>query len=251
MIRTLIVDDEPLARKRLRSLLEPESKFSVIGEAHHGEMAVAMIEVDRPDLIFLDIQMPTMTGFEVIAAVTGRSGADAMPMTVFVTAFDEFAIKAFEVQALDYLLKPFDDIRFAQILGRVCSVHATQGERLTRLLETVPPLPRLFARSHGKTRVIGYDDIDWIAAAGDYAEVHCGDRAWLVNDAIATLADRLPSDGFARVHRSSIVCLSKIVEIRQGSHGDGILVLKSGASLRFSRRYRHAVEAWLKTGISD
>ncbi len=241
MIRTLIVDDEPLARLRLRNLLAPESDFSVVGEAHHGEMAVAMIEADRPDLVFLDIQMPSFTGFEVIEAI----GVDVMPATVFVTAYDEFAVKAFEVQALDYLLKPFDDIRFEQVLSRVRRAQVNQGKRLIQALGLVPMQPRLVARSRGVVRIIGYEDIDWIAAAGDYAEVHCADRAWLVNDSINALTSRLPPADFARIHRSTIVRMDRIAEVRPCSHGDGILILSCNTQLRFSRRYREALDVWL------
>lgn len=241
MYRTLIVDDEPLARLRLRTLLEPEADFDIVGEAHHGEMAVAMIEAERPDVVFLDVQMPAMTGFEVIEAI----GFRAMPTTVFCTAYDEFAVKAFEVQALDYLLKPFDDIRFGQVLERVRRTTEPQGKQLRQVMEIVQPLPRLIARSRGVVRVIGYDDIDWVAAAGDYAEVHTGGRAWLVNDSIAALTARLPEADFARIHRATIVRLDRIAEIRPGSHGDGVVRLINGGELRFSRRYRAALDAWL------
>ncbi|ESQ91519.1 LytTR family transcriptional regulator [Asticcacaulis sp. AC460] len=240
MYRTLIVDDEPLARLRLRTLLEPEADFDLIGEAHHGEMAVAMIEAQRPDVVFLDVQMPAMTGFEVIEAI----GFRAMPTTVFCTAYDEFAVKAFEVQALDYLLKPFDDIRFGQVLERVRKAQP-QAKRLQQVMEIIQPPPRLIARSRGVVRIIGYDDIDWVAAAGDYAEVHTGGRAWLVNDSITALTARLPEADFARIHRAAIVRLDRIAEIRPGSHGDGVVRLTTGSELRFSRRYRVALDAWL------
>ncbi|WP_044564130.1 LytTR family DNA-binding domain-containing protein [Azospirillum sp. B4] len=242
MIRTLIVDDEPLARLRLRNLLAAESGFSLIGEAFHGEMAVALIEAERPDLVFLDIQMPTMDGFEVIAAI----GADTMPTTVFVTAYNDFAIKAFEVQALDYLLKPFDDIRFGQVLDRVRKGRRSSGERLTQVLGLIPTPPRLIARSRGVTRVIDLEEVDWISAAGDYAEVHCGHRAWLVNDSLSALATRLPLADFARIHRSAIVRLDRVAEVTTTAHGDGTLILKTGLRMRFSRRYRTSLDSWLR-----
>lgn len=248
MIRTLIADDEPLARRRLRSLLEAETDFVVMGEALHGEMAVTMIEAQRPDLVFLDIQMPAMTGFEVIAAVMGQGGANAMPDTVFVTAYDEFAVKAFEVQALDYLLKPFDDIRFTQVLNRVRNGRAASGERLTQVLGRIPTPPRLIARSRGVTRIIRFEEIDWISAAGDYAEVHCGDRAWLVDDSLSALTTRLPLADFARIHRRAIVRLDRVSEVTTTAHGDGILTLKTGMQMRFSRRYRTALDSWLLKG---
>ena len=244
MIRTLIVDDEPLARLRLRNLLAAESGFSLIGEAHHGELAVTLIEAERPDLVFLDVQMPTMTGFELIAAI----GADAMPTTVFVTAYDEFAVKAFEAQAVDYLLKPFDDIRFGQVLDRVRRGRAPLGERLKPVMDLIPTPPRLIARSRGVTRIIGFEEIDWISAAGDYAEVHCGHRAWLVNESLSALTKRLPIADFARVHRSAIVRLDRVTEVTTTAHGDGTLILKTGMQMRFSRRYRSSVVSWLRGG---
>jgi two-component system, LytTR family, response regulator len=235
LIRTLIVDDEPLARLRLRNLLAAESGFSLIGEAHHGELAVTLIEAERPDLV---------TGFEVIAAI----GADAMPTTVFVTAYDEFAVKAFEAQALDYLLKPFDDIRFGQVLDRVRKGRAPLGERLTQVMGLIPTPPRLIARSRGVTRIISFEEIDWISAAGDYAEVHCGHRAWLINESLSALTSRLPPADFTRVHRSAIVRLDRVTEVMTSAHGDGTLILKTGRQMRFSRRYRTSLDSWLRGG---
>lgn len=244
MIRTLIVDDEPLARRHVETLLRAHPDFQVVGEAAHGASAVAQIESARPDVVFLDVQMPEMTGFDVVEAI----GVEAMPLTVFVTAHDAFAVRAFEVQAIDYLLKPFGDDRFAQVLERVRSQVAAEPGRagaLTSLLAAVPRTPRLVARGRGLARVISLEDIHWIGAAGNYAEVHTAGRAFLIDESIASLAARLPAGDFARIHRAVIVRLAAIAEVRSGSHGDGAVRLTSGVELRISRRHREAVQAYL------
>jgi two-component system, LytTR family, response regulator len=244
MIRTLIVDDEPLARRRIRALLAAD--FTVVGEAGHGEMAVAMIEDLRPDLVFLDVHMPGMSGIEVIEAV----GADVMPLTVFVTAYEAFAVRAFEVRALDYILKPFDDIRFSQVLERVRN-HSKGRKHALSLKAAVKDaerLPRLIARSHGAVRLIAFDDIDWIAGAGDYVEVYEKGRSHLVNETLSALTNRLPASAFIRVHRSAIVRFDRIREVRPGTHGDGVIRLTGGEEVRFSRRYRQALQDWLLRG---
>jgi two-component system LytT family response regulator len=244
MIRTLIVDDEPLARRHLATLLAAEADFAVISQAENGSAAIDMISELRPDLVFLDIQMPEITGFDVIEVV----GVASMPTTVFVTAYDAFALKAFEVQALDYLLKPFDDRRFSTVLSRIRANLAGPGkpQRLDALLGNIGRPPMLAARANGVVRLIRLDEIDWIAAAGDYAEVHAGGRAMLLNESLTSLEARLPKGDFARVHRSAIVRLDRLAEIRSGSHGDGTLLLSGGKELRFSRRYRAPLGAFLR-----
>lgn len=245
MIRTLVVDDEPLARHRVATLLRASSDFEVVGQAAHGASAIAQIEKAMPDVVFLDVQMPEVTGFDVVDAI----GVNAMPITVFVTAHDAFAVRAFEVQAIDYLLKPFGDDRFAQVLDRVRRQVAT-GRRstgvLSSLLAGVPRTPKLVARGGGLARIIPLEDVHWIGAAGNYAEVHTATRSLLIDESIASLAARLPPQHFARIHRAAIVRLDLIAEVRAGSHGDGALRLKSGAELRISRRYREAVRAYLE-----
>lgn len=244
MIRTLIVDDEPLARRHVAALLRTQSDFQVVGEAAHGAAAIAKIEALRPDVVFLDVQMPEVTGFDVVEAI----GPEAMPITVFVTAHDAFAVRAFEVQAIDYLLKPFGDDRFAQVLARVRRQVASgsgQAGALTSLLVGAPQAPRLVARERGVARVIPLEDIHWIGAAGNYAEVHTAARALLIDESIASLAARLPARDFARIHRAAIVRLDAIAEVRSGSHGDGAVRLASGVELRVSRRHREAVRAYL------
>lgn len=245
MIRTLVVDDEPLARRHVTASLAGERDFEIVGEAEHGGAAITAIEHLRPDLVFLDIQMPEFGGFDVIDAV----GVEKMPLTVFVTAYDAFAVRAFEVQALDYLLKPFDDLRFAKVLERVR--HAVgqgevPGERMRTMLGQFERSPKLVARSYGTARLIRLEEVDWIAAAGDYTEAHALGGAYLINESIASLQARLPKDEFARVHRSLIVRLDRITEVRSGAHGDGAIRLACGTDLRFSRRYRQAIDDYLK-----
>lgn len=242
MIRALIVDDEPLARQRIASLLGEHADFAIVGEAEHGEQAIEHIQALRPDVVFLDVQMPVVSGFDVVEAI----GAEAMPHTVFVTAYDVHAIRAFEVEALDYVLKPFDDLRFGRVLERVRRAGNGEGRgvRLDAALRACAP-PRLVARSGGRIRIVHWDDVDWIAAAGDYAEVHAGHQVLLVNETIGALAARLPPELFARVHRSTIVRLDRIVELRLEVHGDGVLKLAPGDELRVSRRYREAIDRYL------
>ena len=241
MIRTLIVDDEPLARRAVRQSLTGFGDFDVLGEAGHGAEAVAAIGTLRPDLVFLDVQMPEMDGFGVIEAI----GVDAMPLTVFVTAFDAYAVRAFEAEALDYLLKPFDDQRFARVIERVRRHIGTgDGPRdgMRSLLGGQGPL---IARSGGSAHLIRLDEIDWISAAGDYAEVHVGGRSLLIHEPLTSLETRLPQAAFARIHRAAIVRLDRLVEVRLGTHGDGVVRLAGGAELRFSRRYREPIDVYL------
>lgn len=238
MIRVLIVDDEPLARRHIRNLLAGEDGIAIAGEAANGSEAIELIGSLKPDLVFLDVQMPEISGFDVIAAV----GAATMPPTVFVTAHDNFAVRAFEVQALDYLLKPFDDRGLARVMARVRR-RGGGAARLGNLLLELPP--KLIARSRGVTRVIYLDEIEWIGAAGDYAEVHTNGRSLLVDDSLASLAARLPPDQFSRIHRSAIVKLDKVREIRPGEHGDASLILTSGTQLRLSRRFRADLARYL------
>jgi len=243
MIRTLIVDDEPLARRAVRVPLESHGGFVVVAEASHGRAAVDALRELRPDLIFLDVQMPGMSGFDVVEMV----GVDAMPLTVFVTAFDAYAVRAFEAQALDYLLKPFDDLRFGRVLERVQSQLAgagQNGDRLRSMLSDVGT-SKLVARSHGSARLVRLNEVDWIAAAGDYAEVHAGGRTLLLNESMASLEARLPGSEFARIHRSAIVRLDRVAEVRPGSHGDATVRLVCGTELRLSRRYRDKIDAYL------
>lgn len=249
-IRILIVDDEPLARQRLRSLLAAATDVEVIAEAGDGPSAVAQIERSAPDLVFLDVQMPELDGFDVVA----RVGPARMPPVVFVTAFDAYALRAFEVHALDYLLKPFDEDRFAQMLDHVrTSLRRDAVDGLAKRLDALlaahgerPVSQHLLARAPGRVRIVRVDEIDWIAAAGNYIEVHAGRETHLVHETLTAAAQRLPRVDFRRIHRSTIVRLDRVIEVHAGFRGDGAVVLRDGTRLAFSRRYRDELRELLE-----
>ncbi|HVS31685.1 MAG TPA: LytTR family DNA-binding domain-containing protein [Thermoanaerobaculia bacterium] len=228
-IRALIVDDEFLARQRIEDLLRNESDIEVIGIAGNGNEAVEKIRELRPDLVFLDVQMPGMSGTEVAAAI-----GDEMPATIFVTAFDRHAVKAFELQALDYLVKPFDDERFGQAVLRAKKRMPAAGY-----------LQRIAVEIRGQTRVLPVEMIDYISASGPYAELHVGDRSFAVRERMAALEERLDPDRFFRVHRSAIVQLDRVDALLRGSGGDYAVRLKNGVEVSLSRSRREALEAKL------
>jgi two-component system LytT family response regulator len=243
MIRTLIVDDEPLARKRLRSLLRPEPDIEVIGEASSGREAAELILRDRPDLVFLDIKMPGTGGFSVIEKV----GVEHMPHVVFVTAFDDFAVKAFEVRALDYVLKPYDKDRLEEAVGRVRRRLRNAGadeeyrKRMRDLSSKTAsgsvPLDRILVKAKGRMIVLKTADIEWIEASGNYVVLHCGAESHLLRESMDKVAGRLDGRVFTRIHRSSIVNIDRIAEIQPAFHGEYNVFLKSGAKLLLSRTY--------------
>jgi two-component system LytT family response regulator len=242
--RVLIVDDEPPARRKLRSHLEEAEGVEIVGEASDGLEAVDAIRELAPDLVFLDIQMPGMTGFEVLEAV----GPEAMPPVVFVTAYDEFAVKAFEVEAVDYLLKPYDAGRFGQALDRALrrlAEKAPTRERMERLLETVGPgnrsLQRLVVRKHHRLLLIGVDEVTHLSARENYVEVFTASGSYLIRDTLSRLESRLDPTRFVRVHRSEIVNLDFVKELQPWTHGDYLIILESGEELRLSRRYSDRV----------
>lgn len=243
----LVADDEAPARQRIIDLLRRDSQVAAILEASDGLSAVGIIQNRKPDLIFLDVQMPELTGLEVIAEV----GAEHMPFTVFVTAFDQHAIRAFEANALDYLLKPFSDERFEATMARVAvrmderSVREF-GRRILRMVSEAPaadlPLDRLVVKSGGSTRFVPVADIDWIEAAGVYANLHVGGKELLYRAALNDLAERLDPLRFVRVHRSAIVNIESILRLEPISHGEFEVVLKDGSRSRISRTYRSQLE---------
>ena len=250
MIRTLIVDDEPLARDGLRVRLQRESDVEIIGEAGDGPGAIEAIRRLQPDLVYLDIQMPGMDGFEILEHVAGEH----LPIVVFVTAHDEHALRAFDVHALDYLLKPVAEDRFLESLRRARaaldadSVATGMRERLAGALDAKaasapaagsPPLLRRFVvKERGRYLLVPADEVHWIGAAGNYAELHARGGTYLVRATIAELAARLDPARFARIHRSTIVQIDGIREIVPESHGDFDVVLADGTSLRMSRGFR-------------
>jgi two-component system, LytTR family, response regulator len=238
--RTIVVDDEPLARQTLRLLLAREEDFAIIAECGHGADAIEAIRGKHPDVLFLDVQMPELDGFEVLR----RLEPDAVPAVIFVTAFDRYALQAFEQHALDYLLKPFSDERFAVVLARTRArlreraVAAIAG-RLSDLLAAMTPERRqLVIRDGGRTIVIPHDDIVWIEAEDYCARIHMRGRTLLVRDSLRALTDSLDHSGFVRVHRSAIANLSYVREIEPLASGDQRLTLSDGTVLRVSRTYR-------------
>ena len=262
-IRVLIVDDEALGRLRVRDLLRDESGVEVVGEAGDGEAAVAAIRDLKPDLVFLDVQMPHKTGLDVVREI----GAARMPMTIFVTAFDTYALQAFDVAALDYLVKPFDDERFEHAFRRARRVLALEGverarESLMQMLRESarfdrapepsadgavagPYLERIAVEMKGQVKPIPVAQIDYISAAGPYAELHVGDKRYVIREAMQTLEDRLDPNRFMRVHRSVIVRLDLVEALHRGGGGDYELQMKGGVRLRVSRSRREALERWL------
>jgi two-component system LytT family response regulator len=246
-IRVLVVDDEAPARQRLVDLLSKDNQVAGILEVDTGVAAVNVIQQQHPDLVFLDVQMPELDGLEVIDAV----GAEHMPFTVFVTAYDQHAIRAFEANALDYLLKPFSDERYEAAMARVkarVDGRSMQefSQRILRMASTVTPpehkLDRLVVKSGGTTRFVRVADIDWIEAAGVYVNLHVAGKELLYRAALNDLAARLDPMRFVRVHRSAIVNIDSIVQLEPISHGEFEAVLKHGSRARVSRTYRAHLE---------
>jgi len=243
LLRVLVVDDEAPARQRLIDVLSKDASIASVLEASDGVAAVTMIERERPDLVFLDVQMPELDGLGVIDAV----GASVMPLTVFVTAYDQHAIRAFESNALDYLLKPYSDERLEAALARARTrLTDTQAGNLLRLVAAVPPsgryLDRLVLKSAGVTRFLPVSDIAWIEGAGIYVNLHVGGKALLYRAALTQLAASLDPDRFIRVHRSAIINIDSIVQLHAISHGEFDVVLKDGSVTRVSRTYRARLE---------
>lgn len=251
-LRVLIADDEPLARQRLEDMLERQEHVEIVGMAEDGTRAVEMIRQLTPDLVFLDVQMPGCTGMEVVR----RVGVDQMPPVIFVTAYDHYAIKAFDVAALDYLLKPFDDERFEQAFERALETIQLRGvsdlhERLSALLsDTLPEtrpadkkyLERLAVEMRGQVRVVPVDTIDFITASGSYAELHVGGDTFVIRERMQTLEERLDPDAFFRIHRSTIVRLDLIDSLLFSGGGDYALKLKDGRHLKISRGRKEELE---------
>lgn len=246
-IRTMVVDDEPVARERIVGLLAQEQDIEVVGECSDGQQAVSAIQSQLPDLVFLDVQMPVCDGFSVIEQI----GADRMPPVVFVTAYDEYALKAFEVHAIDYLLKPFARDRFQQSL-RHAREHLERrragdlGKRLLALVHDLKPEPqkldRLVVKSGGRVFFIRTDELDWIEAAGNYVRLHVGDQAHLFRETMNNMESRLDTRRFVRVHRSRIVNTDRIKELQPWFNGEYVVVLNNGTRLTLSRGYREKLQ---------
>lgn len=243
-IRALVVDDEPFARERVRRLLERDGEVVVIGECKDGFEAVAAIEEQTPDLLFLDVQMPGKDGFGVLTDIA----ADKTPVVIFLTAYDRYAVRAFETAALDYLLKPFDEERFAKALARaksrLASLPQTDDETPTATTDAASGaiasthLERIIIRTGGRVLFRSASEIDWVEAYGNYARLHFGKSAYLLRETIGNLETQLDPSKFARIHRSTIVRLDRIREMQPQLAGQYRAVLRDGTTLTLSRRYR-------------
>ena len=238
-IRVLIVDDEPVARQRVRRFLKGETDVEVIGECGDGESAITEITRQRPDLVFLDVQMPELDGFQVVAAI----GAAQMPGVIFVTAHDEFALKAFEAEAIGYLLKPVGEARFRAALQRARTFLAGhpgadwphQLAGLLARLPAKPPAPPFAVRTDGRIVLVPPAEIDWIEAEGDYVRIHAGAETHLLRAHMHELETRLGPEQFFRIHRSTLVNLEAVKEVRPVHEGESVVVLRSGRRLTASR----------------
>lgn len=246
-IRTLVVDDEPLARRGVCARLAGVSDFEVVGECSGGRMAIDSIRMLAPDLVFLDVQMPEVNGFAVIDAV----GAGRMPLAIFLTAYDSHALRAFEAQALDYLLKPIDGARFANALARVrmrvrdrdASVRAQElTVTLADIERSGPPSPsRIAVRDRGRVALLDPTDIEWVAADGDHVRIRSGARSYLVRETLTAIAEQLPPPRFMRIHRSTIVNVEHIAVLEPLPNRDFVVALRDGTRLRSSRSYNAGI----------
>jgi two-component system, LytTR family, response regulator len=244
-LRALIVDDERLAREKVRRLLEAEADVVIVGECGSGAEAVAVLRSASVDLVFLDIQMPGLSGFDVLREV----GPSLMGRVVFVTAHDEFAVRAFDVQALDYLLKPFDSARFREALGRVRKRAAGElHAQLSALLEQIGArqtyAERMLVKGAGRLSFVRVDEIDWIEAADNYVRLHSGRDEHLLRETMNGVEARLDPQRFVRVHRSAIVNVNAVREVQPMFHGDYEVLLRTGKAVPVGRNYR---ERLLKT----
>ncbi len=257
-IKAIIVDDEPPARRNLRALLKNVPDIEIVKECGNGREAVSSIRALQPDLVFLDVQMPELDGFEVLENLAGHP----LPVIIFVTAYDQYALKAFEVSALDYLLKPFDDARFHKALGQARRQIEQQdsselGRRLLTLLGTrdvkaeVPPpryLTRLMVKTAGRVIFIRAEEIDWIEAYDNYLRLHVGGKAHLLRQTMNELEATLNPEQFVRIHRSTIVNLDRIKELCSHFNGEHLVILHNGTELKLSRGRKEWLEQRLGTG---
>ena len=250
-LRVIVVDDEPLARERIRRLASGERDVQIVAECANGREAVEAIVAHAPDVVLLDVQMPELDGFGVIAALP----SDVTPLVIFVTAFDEHALRAFDVHAVDYVLKPIDPDRLHEALARAREAHegreAVEQHKRTRAMvraagerDGAPaPIDRFLVKTDGRMFFVNAADVDWVEAEGNYVRLHAGGATHLIRETIAAVEKSLPASRFARIHRSAIVNLDRVVEMRQWNSGDYIVILQTGARLKLSRTYRQNLEA--------
>ena len=249
LIRVLLVDDEPLAREMLREMLKGDPQVAIVGESCNGREALEAIRSHSPDLVFLDVQMPEVGGFEVLSSL----GKEEIPHVIFITAYDQYAVRAFEVQALDYLLKPFDQERFdvswqrarAQVIRDRNGVR-DMDQRILALLEELKAgksyLERLVIKTGGRIYFLETAEIDWIEAEGNYVSVHSAKKSHLLRETISSLESQLDPRKFVRIHRSSIVRLDFIKELQPWFHGEYRIILQDGTQLTLSRNHRDKLQ---------
>jgi two-component system LytT family response regulator len=249
-IRTLIVDDEPLARERIRALLEDQVDIDVIGECTDGREAITCIREQRPDLLFLDVQMPLTDGFGVLDAIS----SERLPAVIFVTAYDQYALRAFDVHALDYLLKPFDRERFQKAVARARRQIRRErtgdiDERLRALIKDIKTeskaLERLVVKAAGRVVFLKTEEIDWIEAAGNYVRLHAGRESHLLRETMNALEAKLDPNKFLRIHRSTIINIERIKELHPLFRGEHVVILQDGTRLTLGRVYRDKLQELL------
>ena len=254
-IKVAIADDEPLARERLRSLLEGRDRYAIVAECVDGAEALAALTEHDIDLLFLDVQMPGLDGFQILDSLS----SDPLPMIVFVTAFNDYALRAFDVSALDYLLKPFDRDRFEKSLARVEDRIAARQQGgipvelrdfLTTLSTSAGPshVSRFPVRANGEIYFVRAEDVDWIDAEGNYVALHSAGRRHLVRDTIKSLEGRLDPVKFVRVHRSAIINVDRLRKLQPYFHGEYVITLQDGTTLTSSRTYSDRLRALLEQG---
>ena len=243
-LRVLLVDDEPLARRALRADCARMDDVEVVGEAEDGERALLAIERLRPDLVLLDVQMPGLDGFEVLAQLEPKD----RPAVVFVTAFDAYALRAFEVHAVDYLTKPFDFARLCEAIARARERVAVRTAAVDALLDDTPSrrADRFVVRHAGRLRSVAVDDVEWIEARDNYVQLHHADGVFLLRHTLAALERSLANAGFVRVHRSALVRTAAVVDWKRTESGDLTVRMRSGAEVAMSRSHREAFEAAMR-----
>lgn len=246
-IRVLIIDDEPLAREKIREFLQDDPAIEVVGECANGREAIAALKKSAPDLLFLDIQMPEMGGFETLEAMR----AVRLPLVIFVTAYDQYAVRAFEFHALDYLLKPFDRERFDAALARAKTqlqpgANGDLDQRILSLLEDLKAgtkyLERLVIKTGGRVFFLSVEEINWIEAEGNYVRVHTDKGSYLLRDTISSMEEQLDPKKFLRIHRSAVVKIDRIQELQPWFHGEYRVILQGGVELMLSRKYRDRLQ---------
>jgi two-component system LytT family response regulator len=251
VVRTAIADDEPLARERIASMLEPHDNYEIVAQCKDGAEAVAAMREERLDLVFLDVRMPELDGFQVLDALGGGPG----PAIIFVTAFEDYALRAFEVSALDYLLKPFDRARFERTLSRFEEQFARGNlgisEELRHFLTTLgagaePYAARFPIKSSGDIYFVRAEEIDWIDAAGNYTALHVAGRKHLIRETMKSIESKLDPRKFVRVHRSAIINIDRLRKLQPYFHGEYVVTLQDGTTLTSSRGYSDRLRALLE-----